>query len=57
MTTLPQRDLARDREILRTVARHNRREFAGFGQWACLGVYARVVTRGEIAVGDGVRLL
>jgi len=57
MTTLPQLGLPRDREILRTVARHNRREFAGFGLWACLGTYASVVTPGEVAVGDPVDLV
>ena len=41
MTTLPQLGLPRDRQILTTVATHNRQEFAGFGLWACLGVYAR----------------
>jgi MOSC domain-containing protein len=56
MTTLPQGDLPRDRQILRTVARENRLEFAGFGIWACLGVYASVVEPGEIAVGDPVSL-
>lgn len=56
MTTLPQLDLPRDREILKTVAKHNRQEFAG-GQWACLGVYAAVVTPGEINLGDPAWLL
>jgi uncharacterized protein len=57
MTTLPQGDLPRDRLILRTVARKNRREFAGFGIWACLGAYATVVEPGQVAVGDPVALL
>jgi MOSC domain-containing protein len=56
MTTLPQGDLPRDRQILRTVARENRLEFAGFGIWACLGVYASVVEPGEVTVGDPVIL-
>jgi uncharacterized protein len=56
MTTLPQGDLPRDRQILRTVARENRLEFAGFGIWACLGVYANVVEPGEVTVGDTVAL-
>jgi uncharacterized protein YcbX len=56
MTTLPQLDLPRDREILRTVAKHNRVEFGDFGRWACLGVYASVTTPGEVAVGDPVTL-
>jgi len=57
MTTLAQGDLPRDREILRTVSRENRQEFAGLGTWACLGVYATVVSPGDVRVGDEVRLL
>ena len=57
MTTLPQGDLPRDRDILRTVARENRQEFAGLGRWACLGVYATVVEPGDVAVGDAVEVL
>jgi uncharacterized protein len=57
MTTLAQPGLERDRGILRTVATHNRQEFAGFGQWACLGAYAKVVTPGAVALGDAVALL
>jgi uncharacterized protein YcbX len=57
MTTLPQLALPRDRDILRTVARDNMEEFAGLGRWACLGVYANVVTPGEVRVGDAARLL
>lgn len=56
MTTLPQGDLPRDREILRTVSRENSQEFAGLGRWACLGVYATVVEPGEVAVGDAVEV-
>jgi uncharacterized protein YcbX len=56
MTTLAQPGLPRDREILRTVARHNRQPFAGYGTFACLGAYASVVTPGRVAVGDPVAL-
>lgn len=45
MTTLPQGGLPRDLDILRTAARHNR---------ANVGVYASVVTNGEIRRGDRV---
>lgn len=45
MTTLPQGDLPRDLEILRTAARHNR---------ARVGVYASVATNGTIRRGDQV---
>jgi len=57
MTTLPQLGLRRDRTILRTVARENMQEFVGLGRWACLGVYANVVTPGEIALDAPVRVV
>lgn len=56
MTTLPQGDLPEDRETLRTVARHHRREIPGLGTWACAGVYAGVVTEGVVRRGDPVAL-
>lgn len=56
MTTLPQSGLARDRGILRTIAQHNRQPFGGFGVWACLGVYAKVLTPGELVLGAAVDL-
>jgi len=56
MTTLAQPDLPRDREILKTVARHHKLDFNGFGDFACLGAYANVVRPGRIAVGDPVTL-
>lgn len=53
MTTLPQGDLPRDADTLRTIAKHNRIEIPQVGGvWACAGVYADVVTDGEVAVGD-----
>jgi uncharacterized protein YcbX len=57
MTTLAQDDLPADRQVLRTVARHNRVEIPGVGRFACLGSYATMVEAGPIAVGDPVRLL
>ena len=57
MTTLAQSGLPRDRGILRAVAQHNRQKFGKFGIWACLGVYADVVTPGDVARGDRVELL
>src|SRR5262245_13307197 len=57
MTTLAQDDLPADREVLRTVAQHNRVEVPGAGRFACLGAYAAVVEAGPVAVGDPVRLL
>jgi uncharacterized protein len=56
MTTLAQPGLPRDRGILQAVARHNRQPFAAFGDFACLGAYANVVTPGRVAVGDPVSL-
>jgi uncharacterized protein YcbX len=52
MTTVAQGDLPRDLEVLRTLARHNRIETAGLGNFACLGIYAEVVRPGRVAVGD-----
>jgi len=57
MTTLPQEDLSADREILRTVARHNRVDVAGTGVFACLGAYAGVIEPGHLAVGDNIEVL
>jgi len=47
MTTLPQGDLPRDPNILRTAAQHNH---------VAVGVYAAVVRGGTIRRGDAVRL-
>jgi len=56
MTTLAQPGLGVDREVLRTIARHNRAEFAGVGVFACLGAYANVELAGTIRVGDDARV-
>lgn len=56
MVTLAQPDLGADREVLRTVARHNRAEVPGAGRFACLGAYANVDSAGTIRVGDPVEL-
>jgi uncharacterized protein len=57
MTTLPQEDLSADRDILRTVVRHNRVDVAGTGVFACLGAYALVLEPGRVAVGDEIEVL
>lgn len=57
MTTLPQEDLPRDRETLRTIAAHNQVEIAGLGVWACAGVYGGVDAPGAVRLGDPVVLV
>lgn len=54
MTTLAQGDLPDDRDTLRTVARHHRRDIPGLGTWACAGVYAGVREPGVVRVGDSI---
>ncbi|MGH8972117.1 MAG: MOSC domain-containing protein [Acidimicrobiia bacterium] len=54
MTTLAQEELPRDREILRTLSRHNRLEVGGEGRLPCCGVYAVVDAPGTIRAGDAV---
>jgi uncharacterized protein YcbX len=56
MVTLAQPGLGADRQILTTLARHNRAEFLGAGLFACLGAYASVDQGGTIRVGDDVEL-
>ncbi|WP_028927432.1 MOSC domain-containing protein [Pseudonocardia acaciae] len=55
MTTLAQDGLPEDRQTLRTIAKHNRREITGMGKWACAGVYASVNGPGVVRRGDEVR--
>jgi uncharacterized protein YcbX len=57
MTTLAQGDLPKDGGLLRTIAKHNRIEITGLGQWACAGTYADVSAPGSVRVGDPVTLL
>jgi uncharacterized protein YcbX len=56
MTTLPQGDLPRDTEILRTLVRHNKLQVGTMGQFPCAGVYAVVGAGGLIKIGDPVVL-
>jgi uncharacterized protein len=56
MTTLPQDDLPKDTEILRTLVRNNRVEVAG-GLYPCAGAYAVVEAPGTIRAGDRVSLV
>lgn len=57
MTTLAQPGLDEDKGVLQAIARHNRRDFAGFGDFACLGAYADVTQPGSVHVGDTIDLL
>jgi uncharacterized protein len=57
MTTLAQDDLPADREVLRTITRVNKVEFAPGSPFPCVGVYADAPAGGTIRVGDTVELL
>ncbi len=54
MTTVAQGDLDRRPDVLEKIAEHNRHDVGGFGDFACLGVYAEVRTPGTISEGDEV---
>lgn len=56
MTTLPQGDLPRDTDVMRTLIRHNRLEIAPSASYPCAGVYAVVETPGTIRTGDSVAI-
>jgi uncharacterized protein YcbX len=55
MTTLAQGDLPADREVLRSISHHNMVEVVGT-PYPCVGVYADVMSGGEVARGDPVTL-
>ena len=57
MTTLEQPGLEADKRVLQTLAAHNKRDYAGFGDFACFGVYAEVTKAGSIGVGDPIELI
>lgn len=54
MTTLAQEDLSQDRTILAGLVKHNRLQIGDKGRYPCAGVYARVLSTGEIMLGDAV---
>lgn len=54
MTTLPQGDLDRDRNVLRSLAKHNMIEAGPLGEMPCAGIYMAVASPGTIRVGDRV---
>jgi uncharacterized protein YcbX len=56
-TTLPNAELPHDPGILRTLARHNRRDLGALGNLPCAGVYADVLQTGPVRPGDPIRFL
>jgi uncharacterized protein len=56
MTTVAQKELPRELTVLQTIAKHNRVNFGGFGNFACLGIYAEVSAGGTISVGDEIQI-
>jgi len=54
MTTLPQEELPQDRDVLRTLVKHNKIQVADAGQYPCAGVYATVKTPGILRLLDQV---
>ncbi len=54
MTTLPQDDLPKDSNVLRSAARHNMQDTGVIGTMPCAGIYAAVASGGTIRVGDTV---
>jgi uncharacterized protein YcbX len=54
MTTLAQEDLPVDRDVLRTITKHNAIDAGLGGVYPCVGIYADVIRAGAIGVGDSV---
>jgi uncharacterized protein len=54
MTTLPQDDLPKDPNVLRSAARHNMQDTGVIGTMPCAGIYAAVASPGTVRVGDAV---
>jgi uncharacterized protein YcbX len=52
MTTLEQDDLPKDRNVLRSTARHNMVDTKILGEMPCAGIYAMVASAATIRVGD-----
>jgi len=57
MTTLPQKGLPQDTDVLRTLVRHNRMQVGTLGQFPCAGVYAVVTAPGTVRTGDRVTIV
>jgi uncharacterized protein YcbX len=56
MTTLPQGDLPKDPNVLRSAARHNMVDTKVLGDMPCAGIYAMVASGGTVNVGDQVTI-
>ncbi len=57
MTTLTQGDLPADADVLRTITRHNAVDCFGTGTaYPCAGVYADVISGGQLRLGQEVAL-
>ncbi|WP_424270604.1 MOSC domain-containing protein [Eudoraea sp.] len=56
MTTLPQKGMPKDNNVLRTLVEHNRLDIMGSGKFPCAGVYALVGSPGVVKVNDKVEL-
>jgi uncharacterized protein len=54
MTTLAQDGAPADRDVLRTVTKHNAVDPGLGAKYPCVGVYAEVVREGEVGVGEAV---
>jgi uncharacterized protein len=56
MTTLPQKELPGDIDVLRTLTEHNRIQVGDAGLYPCAGVYTVVRAPGTLRTGDRVAL-
>jgi hypothetical protein len=56
MTTLPQEELPKDTEVLRTLVHNNRHQIGDLGRFPCAGVYAEIESPGTMRIGDRVSL-
>jgi len=56
MTTLAQRGIPKDNQVLRTLVQHNRLDIMGSGKFPCAGVYAVLGSLGMVSVNDNVDL-
>jgi uncharacterized protein YcbX len=54
MTTLAQDGVPADRDVLRTITKHNAIDVGLGTTYPCVGVYADVVREGEIGTGDAI---